>query len=116
MTPQVTPVSPTGPATPQSQMLAQVLQQMRTQPQTPAGGSANMMAAALNTFGQQAAGQGGANQWTGVNGKPSGSWFDSPLGSQVGSMFGLGKAAQTQQGLQAASQALGSGGVMPPAF
>lgn len=111
MPPTATPYSP---QTPQSAELAQVLQQMRTQPQTPVGGSANMMAAALNNFGQQAAGQGGAGQWTGVDGKPSGNWFDSPLGSQVGGLFGMGKnAPAVQQGAANAANILGAGGVMP---
>lgn len=86
--------TPYAPQTPQSQMLAQVLQQMRAQPQTPVGGSANMVASALNTFGQQAAGQGGAHQWTGVDGQASGNWLDSPLGDRLGGLFGLGKTAQ----------------------
>lgn len=114
---QLSPPSatPYAPQTPQSQILAQVLQQMRTQPQTPIGGSANMVAAALNGFGQQAAGQGGANQWTGVDGRPSGNWLDSPLGSRIGGLFGLGKAAQAQ-GLNNAAQQIAANGVMPAGF
>lgn len=96
---QVAPpsVTPFAPQTPQSQELAQALAAMRAQPQTPVGGSANMVASALNTFGQQGAGQGGQDQWTGVDGQPSGNWFDSPLGSRVGGLFGLGKIAQGNQ-------------------
>lgn len=89
--------TPYAPQAPQSAELAQVLQQMRTQPQTPLGGSANMVAAALNTFGQQGKGQAGQGQWTGMDGQNSGNWFDSPLGSQVGGLFGLGNAAQGNQ-------------------
>lgn len=106
------PVTP-APSAPQSQLLAQVLQQMRTQPQTPIGGAANLIAAAIDTFGQQAAGQGGADQWTGVDGKDSGNWFDSPLGSQIGSLFGLGKATQA---LNNAAQQIANDGVMGAAF
>jgi hypothetical protein len=82
--------------TPQSQMLAQVLQQMRTQPQTAAGGSANMVANAINTFGAQGAGQGAnlpGGQWRDANGNASGNWMNSGLGKQLGGLFGLGQAA-----------------------
>jgi hypothetical protein len=93
------------PQTPlQGQLLAQVLQQMRAQPQTPIGATANLIAAALDGFGPQAAGQGGggsggggsggAGQWRDAAGDPSGNWFNSPLGQQLGALFGLGQAAQ----------------------
>lgn len=94
------PAAASTPQNPlQSQLLAQVLQQMRAQPQTPIGASANLVAAALNSFGQQAAGQGGggqggAGQWRDAAGDPSGNWFNSPLGQQIGALFGLGQAAQ----------------------
>jgi hypothetical protein len=108
-------VSPTGPQTPQSAELAQVLQQMKAQQanSTPIGGTANTVASALNTFGSQAAGQGGQGQWTGVDGQASGNWFDSPLGNQVGGLFGLGKTAQGNrlaQGVFDASQQMAPAG------
>lgn len=114
--PSVTPFAPA--AAPESQYLAQALAAMRTQPQTLAGGTADMTADALNTFGQQAKGQGGENQWLDDNGNPSGNWFNSRLGRaltgqpqapgqqpygfggsigrSIGGLFGLGQAAQGQ--------------------
>jgi hypothetical protein len=82
----------------QAQLLAQVLQQMRSAPQTPVGATANLVAAALDGFGRQAAGQGGAGQWRDASGAASGNWFNSPLGQRIGALFGLGQAA-TQPGL-----------------
>lgn len=111
--PTAAPVAPYAPQSPQSQLLAQVLQQMRTQPQTPIGGTANLVAAAINTFGQQASGQGGAGQWRDGAGNASGNWFDSPLGKQLGGLFGLGQAAKPQG---QAGYGAGPSGVAPDGY
>jgi hypothetical protein len=106
-------VAPYTPPSPQSQLLAQVLQQMRAQPQTPVGATANLVAAALNTFGQQAAGQGGAGQWRDAAGNASGNWFNSPLGKSVGGLFGLGLAANPQGQV---GYGVGPSGVAPDGY